>query len=223
VLVERTADGDRRFVGFRPGDATYADTCLPAADAEAALADAAMLVTGSLGLAVAPTRDAILAAVAHARRRAIPLVVDVNLRDVFWERPADADTAVRDELVPFADTVKASRDEAVRLFATADPQAIAARYGIRAVLVTDGRNGCTWSIANERGTTPAFAVAEVDATGAGDAFLAGYLHAALTGARASEAVRFGSACGAIVAGAVGAMAPQPDGARVRAFLAARTA
>ncbi len=219
VLVERTAEGDRRFVGFRPSGAVYADTCFPAASVATALAGTALLVVGSLGFAEAPTSDAVRAAVAEARARAIPLAVDVNLRDVFWKEPAQADDVVRRELAPFAHTMKASREEALRLFATDDPRAIAARFGMRAVLVTDGRNGCRWTVGEAHGTTAAFAVREADATGAGDAFFAGYLHATLAGEAPHDAVRFASACGAIVAAAPGAMAPQPDAARVRAFLA----
>ena len=68
----------------------------------------------------------------------------------------------------------------------------------------------------------------VDTTGAGDAFLAGLLHrlcqepellASGTAERVLEAMRFASACGALVCRGAGAIDPQPTQAQVLAFLA----
>jgi fructokinase len=66
----------------------------------------------------------------------------------------------------------------------------------------------------------------VDSTGAGDAFLAGLLHQLcrqpeLLDGGSLEAVRFASACGALVCGGVGAIDPQPTQEQVEAFLATR--
>ena len=51
---------------------------------------------------------------------------------------------------------------------------------------------------------PACPVKAVDATGAGDNFVAGFAAEILRGASHAEALRFANACGAICASAVGA-------------------
>ena len=66
----------------------------------------------------------------------------------------------------------------------------------------------------------------VDSTGAGDAFLAGLLHQLclqpqLLDGNSSEAVRFASACGALVCSGAGAIDPQPTQEQVEVFLAGR--
>lgn len=219
VRVERDADGDRRFAGFTPACAVFADTQLTLSAAAAAVAKAHTLVTGSLGLAHAPTRDAIVAAIAAAQDHGVAVVLDVNRRDVFWEHPERSRGDVRALLLPFATTLKASREEAEWLFATHDPGAIIGMHPhVQAVLVTDGARGCSWRIGAHAGTTLAFAIDAVDTTGAGDAFLAGYLHAMHIGTNAADAVRFASAAGALVASGRGAMGPQPDADRVMRFV-----
>jgi fructokinase len=78
---------------------------------------------------------------------------------------------------------------------------------------------------------PAFAVAVVDSTGAGDAFLAGLLHRLcaepeLLSAdgdgpitdRLTAAIGFASACGALVCQGAGGIDPQPAAEQVEAFL-----
>jgi fructokinase len=73
---------------------------------------------------------------------------------------------------------------------------------------------------------PADAVPVADSTGAGDAFLAGLLHQLclhpeqLDGG-CTEALRFASACGALVCGGAGAIDPQPSQPQVEQFLAER--
>lgn len=49
-----------------------------------------------------------------------------------------------------------------------------------------------------------FHVAQIDGTGSGDAFAAGYIHALLEGADAAQCVRIGSALGASCVRATGA-------------------
>lgn len=65
---------------------------------------------------------------------------------------------------------------------------------------------------------PAFPVAPVDTTGAGDSFNAGLLHAWLEGRGIAEAMRFGGACGALSTQKLGGVASQPTEAEARRFL-----
>jgi ribokinase len=65
---------------------------------------------------------------------------------------------------------------------------------------------------------PAYPVTQIDATGAGDAFGCGLLHALSQGAGVSAALRYGNACGAIVAAHEGILAHLPDPAKVTALM-----
>ena len=94
------------------------------------------------------------------------------------------------------------------------------------MVLTDGGAQVAWCFGTHSGSMPACAVEVVVSTGAGDAFLAGLLHQLcrqpeLLDGGSLEAVRFASACGALVCGGVGAIDPQPTQEQVEAFLATR--
>jgi ribokinase len=87
------------------------------------------------------------------------------------------------------------------------------------VVVTLGAEGC-W-LKEPDGTqqqTPAFSVAAIDTTGAGDAFAGAFVAAIDQGATSQEAVRFASAVGAIACTALGAQSSTPTREAVDAFL-----
>ena len=64
------------------------------------------------------------------------------------------------------------------------------------VLLTDGARGCTILSEIAERHVPAFAVHEIDPTGAGDCFLAGFAVGLLRGWSAERATRLGNWCGA---------------------------
>ena len=79
-------------------------------------------------------------------------------------------------------------------------------FGIRNVIIKLGAKGCFFRNASERIYLPAVPISAVDATGAGDNFLAGFAVKILEGAAHGEALRLGNACGALCACAEGASA-----------------
>jgi sugar/nucleoside kinase (ribokinase family) len=95
------------------------------------------------------------------------------------------------------------------------------------VLVTKGEQGCAYWLAGHQGEVPAFAVNSVDTTGAGDSFVAGFLHQlcerTATGPsdplQARQIVEYASAVGALTTMKPGAIAAQPTDAEVAVFLA----
>jgi 1D-myo-inositol 3-kinase len=64
------------------------------------------------------------------------------------------------------------------------------------IVLTDGARGCTILSATEALSVPAFPAREVDPTGAGDCFLAGFAVGLLRGYSALRAARLGNWCGA---------------------------
>lgn len=73
----------------------------------------------------------------------------------------------------------------------------------------------------ERGASlsvPAFRVAPIDTTGAGDSFDAGFLHAWLRGDGIADCLRLGAACGALSTLGLGGTARQPDASEAEALI-----
>jgi sugar/nucleoside kinase (ribokinase family) len=83
-----------------------------------------------------------------------------------------------------------------------------------------GREGASTLEGGAVVSVPAFDVEPLDTTGAGDSFNAGFLHAWLSGARIPEALRLGSACGALSTRGLGGTAQQADLAEATAFIKA---
>jgi sugar/nucleoside kinase (ribokinase family) len=77
----------------------------------------------------------------------------------------------------------------------------------RLIVVTQGARGCTvYAYPDPPVDVPGFAVDEVDPTGAGDCFDAGFLVRWLSGDDAVTAARWGNACGALAVTKMGPMA-----------------
>jgi sugar/nucleoside kinase (ribokinase family) len=89
----------------------------------------------------------------------------------------------------------------------------------RVIVLTQGAQGCTVYADGMAQQVPGFAVQEVDPTGAGDCFDAGFLAGWLGGASAIEAARLGNACGALAVTRQGPMAGAEKLEVVRAFMA----
>ncbi len=218
VEVLRDARGDRRFGGFGgPPTTAFADTRVAAARLPPdLLRDAFALVCGTIPLATPGSAQALDRCVALARRARAPVVLDVNWRPGFWPRPESAPAAIR-ALLARVNWLKLSREEALWLFDRDDPTAIhAAAPHLDGVLCTDGPHGCRWSIGAEGGHAPALDVAVVDTTGAGDAFLAGFLAAWRAGRPWPTAVRLGCVAGSLATRAEGAIEAQPPWSEVLA-------
>ncbi len=88
----------------------------------------------------------------------------------------------------------------------------------RVVVISEGERGCTVYSAAETGHVPGFAVEEVDPTGAGDCFDAGFLVRWLAGDPPLEAARYANGCGALAVTARGPMAGAPHYNVVEAFI-----
>ncbi|WP_275575057.1 PfkB family carbohydrate kinase [Neosynechococcus sphagnicola] len=96
---------------------------------------------------------------------------------------------------------------------------------LEGVLITSGAAGCAYAFQQQEGRVPAFPADVVDTTGAGDSFLAGFIHQlcrlGLTGLAdpqiARDMVIYASAVGALATVRTGAIASQPTAAEVAAF------
>ena len=229
IYVTRTQSGDRIFAGFADYDtAEFADAHLQASALPVSLfEDADFLVLGTLELAYPQSGASVRRALQLADQYNVKILLDVNWRPVFWQDPDKAVATIL-EIVPQVDFLKLSKEEALLLFQTADPGAIAYRLNtLEGVLITDGENGCAYCLSENEGKIPSFSVPVVETTGAGDSFVAGFVHQlcqrgihSLADAEiAKQVIIYASATGALTTIKPGAIASQPTAAEVDAFLA----
>jgi arabinose-5-phosphate isomerase len=129
---------------------------------------------------------------------------------------ADLEAVVRG-----ADLLKPAKAAARELAPQAGPDALGlaralrARFGNRAVVVTDGEAGCAIAAAGFEGTVRGCAARVVDTTGAGDAFLGGLLAALHHGLGFEDAASLANACGAACVEKLGAFPDDAAAARAR--------
>lgn len=228
VYVLLDASSEYSFAGFsRDEPEVFADARLAASMIDPHLfQQVKYLVLGTLELAYLQTREAIYRCLDWTRQQHGHIFVDVNWRPVFWPQPATAPGQIHDLLVQ-VDFLKATEAEAKWLFDTVNPADIATRLpNLAGVLITAGAAGCTYWLAGNTGTVSGFPVDVEDPTGAGDAFVAGFLHqlywqgkSALLDADCARAmVIYACAVGALTTTRPGAIAAQPTAEEVDAFL-----
>lgn len=228
VYVTRSETGDRAFAGFGDNNTTeFADTHLKAEELPVQLFETAgFLVLGTLELAYPDSRKAIFQALDLADQYYTKVLLDVNWRPVFWPDPTAAPPIIR-EIMQRTDFLKLADDEAEWLFETTDPGVIAHRLDtVEGVLVTAGEKGCTYFLSGSEGHVPAFEMEVEDTTGAGDSFVAGFLHQLVhqdlktlgDPVVANAIATYASAVGALTTTRAGAIAAQPNAAEVEAFL-----
>ena len=216
AFVEVAPDGDREFTFYRSSPA--ADELLSEDDVtEDLLVGASFVNFGSIPLIREPSRSATHRIARLARERGVPVAFDVNFREHLWEDREAARAAV-DPLLGLSAIVKLGDDELEPLLGTADAEEAARMLldrGVALVLVSRGPEGASYATRGFRGEVPTFDIGEVvDATGAGDAFLAATL-VHLSGGRLDEEERVreatlrGCAAGALACTAYGAMSALP--------------
>lgn len=107
------------------------------------------------------------------------------------------------EVLPLFDYVKCSASEAAVVnLSRVDQQTV--------VLVTNGGRGCTIRTEDRLIECPAESTTEVDSTGAGDAFLAGFALGLLREWPLEDCARLANHCGAITVRAIGVPVVTPD-------------
>jgi sugar/nucleoside kinase (ribokinase family)/D-arabinose 5-phosphate isomerase GutQ len=159
----------------------------------------------------------VLAILLFARTHSIPTVLDVDVP------PSDAigSLGTRAELeraLKLATYLKPAKVAAREIVAGngRDPlkmaEAIRARYGNRAVIITEGDKGCAIAARDTSVRVLAFKVKQIDSTGAGDAFLAGVFAGLRLGMPWDKIGRLANAAGAVAVTRLGAF---PSGFEVR--------
>jgi len=159
----------------------------------------------------------VLAILLFARTHSIPTVLDVDVppSDAIGTLGTRAELERALKLATYLKPAKAAAREIVAGNGR-DPlkmaEAIRARYGNRAVIITEGDKGCSIAARDTSVRVAAFKVKQIDSTGAGDAFLAGVFAGLRLGMPWDRIGRLANAAGAVAVTRLGAF---PAGFDVR--------
>ena len=174
------------------------------------------VVLGSLFRAPFDDPEVISAVLKAVKSQGILIAADTKLPNFRFLSLADLK-----EVLPLIDYITPNEDEARYYTSKSDPQEMAEVFlssGVKNVIIKLSAKGCYFQNAERSLRLPPLRVEAVDATGAGDTFLAGFLASLLNGASVQEALLFANACGAICTTKVGAAAALRARAQVLHFL-----
>ncbi len=241
VNVDRDQVGDRFFAGFEAQSQSYfADEALSKKlienqlpDLEKFFLETKYLVTGTILLSSPKSAETIFFLLEQANKFQVKVIIDLNWREVFWDYSIISSEISKTQRVNLikkflshAHVLKLAKEEATLFFGHENPSQISQQMPKRPdVIITDGANPVEWYINGLQGTTETPNSQEiVDTTGAGDAFLAGFISKLISSGYPSneldiqDCVNFASVCGFLNCLGEGAIEQQPDYEKVNKFL-----
>ena len=178
--------------------------------------NARMLILGSLFRAPFDDAAVIRWVLESAKEHGLTVIADTKLPNFNFLTLKD----IADSL-PLIDCITPNEDEARYYTGKDDPEEMARvflDYGVQNVIIKLGAKGCYFRNAEQSIALPPCSIQAVDATGAGDNFVAGFASELLRGSSYEEALRFANACGAICTTAVGAATALKSREQVLEFL-----
>jgi sugar/nucleoside kinase (ribokinase family) len=220
AFVRYRADGSRDFVFNIRHSAAGATG--PTEAAERLIGAAHHLHVMGSSMSTPAIVDLVLTAAAQIKARGGTVSFDPNLRNEVLSTPGVR--ATMDRVLAITDLFLPSGPE-LFLFtqATSEPSAaqeLLAR-GIKAVVVKNGAAGASYHAPDTALTCPAFAVEEIDPTGAGDTFAGTFVTCWLRDLPLGDALRLSNAAGALAVGRKGPMEGTSTHADLDAFLRSR--
>jgi len=241
VNVDRDHSGDRFFSGFEPNSySCFADEALSKKPIEKKLPNlenffllTKYLVTGTIVLSSPKSAETIFFLLEQAKKFEVKIIIDLNWREVFWDYSSFSSEISKTERVNLikkflnhAHVLKLAKEEATLFFEHENPLLISQQMPKRPdVIITDGKNPVEWHINGLQGTTEtSHSQKIIDTTGAGDAFLAGFISKLISSGYPSnkmeieDCIKFASVCGLLTCLGEGAIEQQPDYEKVNKFL-----
>jgi len=202
TFVINVEDEDRRFISATGAN----DEPWPAAICATHLEDAAVVSFHAYGLSRSPDVQDTVRIFQLAREVGATTLLDVIVI------PGEDLTADLQQILPLVDGFFPNDDESYRLTGRSNPADAAAALrdlGAETVVVTCGERGLVWDAPCGRGSLGILEEHSVDATGCGDAFVAGYIDGEIDGLPLSEKLIRGSVMGAAAVSAAGAISGLP--------------
>ncbi|REJ74683.1 MAG: sugar kinase [Planctomycetota bacterium] len=188
TMVVNVKGEDRRFIHAAGANAEFTGQEIP----PEAIQAARVFYVGGFGLNAALSGENAAVQFEAARAAGVLTVLDV----VVGEEDVPGMLA---PVLPHTDLFLPNTDEARLITGLADPVEQAEKFrslGARCVVITCGQDGAV--LVNDEASlrANAHAVNQVDPTGGGDAFVAGFLYGRLNGKGAEDCLRYGAALGA---------------------------
>ncbi len=174
------------------------------------------VILGSLFRAPFDDPEIVEAVVSRAKAAGTLVVADTKLPNFRKLTLRDLAASLK-----WMDYITPNEDEARFFTGETEPEKMADGFlaaGVKNVIIKLGAQGCLMKNAQESLRLPGWKIRAVDATGAGDNFVAGFTAELLRGATREEALRFANACGAICATAVGAATALRSREQVKAWM-----
>jgi fructokinase len=227
AIIAKPDENTSEFVFYRnPG----ADTRLKPEEIDLKLLQKTKcLHFGSLSLTHEPSRSATIEAVNLAHASGALISFDVNYRPSLWKNPHEAYERAM-TIVPNVDLLKVNETELVMLGGSDDLEKATnslLQHGPDLIVVTLGPEGSFFQTADGSKFVKGFKVKTVDATGCGDAFIAGLLCQIVGGdnwrdnlspEKLPTALRYANAVGALTSQYLGVIPALPTAERVNTFL-----
>jgi sugar/nucleoside kinase (ribokinase family) len=195
-MVVNVRGEDRRFIHAAGANAEFTGREI----APEAIRRSRALYVGGFGLNAALSGENVAELFRAARAAGVTTVLDVVVAEQDVGR-------MLQPVLPLTDLFLPNTDEARFITGRSDPLEQARCFhdsGAGTVIITGGRAGAWLLDRNQSLHTPAHDVVQVDPTGGGDAFVAGYLYGLLRHASTEDCLRFGSALGASCVRSAGA-------------------
>jgi sugar/nucleoside kinase (ribokinase family) len=196
TMVVNVRGEDRRFIHAAGANTEFTGREISAAAVKRSRA----VYVGGFGLNAALSGENVAALFRTARDAGVTTVLDVVVAT------EDVGSMLRPAL-PLTDYFLPNQDEARHITGLDAPIEQARRFrewGARCVVITCGGDGAVLVNGNRTILIGAYQVNQVDPTGGGDAFVAGFLYGQLQGAPIEDCLRYGAALGASCVQARGA-------------------
>lgn len=228
AFVHLDESGDRTFSFVRnPG----ADMLLSSSEVNYSIVEKSKIFHfGSISMTNELASDATIKAAKIAKANGVIISFDPNLRIPLWNNLEHAKEKILIGLT-FANVLKISEEELEFITGTNDlvkgSQQISLEYGVNIILVTRAEKGCFVRKGDIAVSVAGFPANVVDTTGAGDAFLGGFLYQLLerncqidhlNEDTIKSMARFANAVGALVTTRKGAILSMPALSEVEEFI-----
>ncbi|WP_174734396.1 aminoimidazole riboside kinase [Mesobacillus harenae] len=184
---------------------------------------------GTISLLMDPVRSATKKAISYAKKHGMIVSFDPNVRLSLWKDEALLKETIFN-MLPDVDVLKISTEELDFLTGSEDTAIIdnwMTKYGLSLIFLTKGAEGSTVFTKSGAVEVKALKVNTIDTTGAGDAFVSGFLYclnereqdlSTISVEEAAEIAAFASVSGALAAAQKGAMTALPTLPEVQKML-----
>ncbi|WP_071392894.1 carbohydrate kinase family protein [Bacillus tuaregi] len=176
AFVSLQSNGERDFTFYRKPSA---DLLLSEAEIEENwFAEGDILHFGSVDLVESPMKQAHMKAIQSAKSNGAIISFDPNVRLPLWEDPEECRNTIL-SFIPMAHIVKISDEELEFVTGMKDEEkAISSLFvgDVKTVIFTKGANGAELFLKDKKYESTGFQVEVFDTTGAGDAFVGGFLY-----------------------------------------------